>query len=115
MSSTLIKQIPKTTLYGTPEHGPGKLSLPKYQKRHRGVELSPPLSMLDKLERIQERHLSDPPDTGGLKPYQISTGGKNNCMLNTATSVSSVLRTNQLKSANSNTGNHLPLAEFMSF
>ncbi|HAU59480.1 MAG TPA: hypothetical protein DCW45_03830, partial [Opitutae bacterium] len=63
--------MPNRTL----EQGTGSVSLPNHEKKPKVVGTSPPLSMLDKLERIQERHLSDPPDTSDLKPYQISMEG----------------------------------------
>ena len=114
MSSTLIKnnfiKLPNRTL----EQGTGSVSLPNHEKKPKVVGTSPPLSMLDKLERIHERHLSDPPDTSDLKPYQISMEGKDHCMTNQANSVSSVLRSNRSKRSSSNSS-HLPLAEFMSF
>ncbi len=115
MSSTLIKNnfitLPKRTL----EQGTGSVTLPIHEEKPKVAGASPPLSMLDKLVRIQERHLSDPPDTSNLKPYQISMGGNDNSIINSACSVSSVLRSNRSKSSIPNIGNHLPLAEFMSF
>ena len=115
MSSTLIKNNFITLSKRTLEQGTGSVTLPNHKKKPKVAGASPPLSMIDKLERIQERHLSVPPDTSDLKPYQISIGGEDHCMINPAGSVSSVLKSNQSKNENSNIGNHLPLAEFMCF
>jgi len=101
--------------YSTLGRGSGYVSLPINEERPKVIGSPPPLSMLDKLERIQERHLSDPPDTSDLKPYQISMGGNDHSMFFSTSTLSSVLMANQSKGAKSNTGNHLPLAEFMSF
>ena len=115
MSSTLIKNNFSTGCYSTLERGSGSVPLSNHEKRPKVVGSPPSLSMLDKLERIQERHLSDPPDTSDLKPYQISMGGNDHSMVDSTSPLSSVLKSNQSKGAKSNTGNHLPLAEFMSF
>ena len=115
MSSTLIKNNSSTVAYCTLERGSGSVSLPNHEERPKVLGPPPPFSMIDKLERIQERHLSDPPNTSDLKPYQISMGGNDNSIINSACSVSSVLRSNRSKSSIPNIGNHLPLAEFMSF
>ena len=115
MSSTFINNnfitLPKRTI----EQGSGSVSLPNHEERPKVLGPPPPFSMIDKLERIQERHLSDPPNTSDLKPYQISMGGNDNSIINSACSVSSVLRSNRSKSSIPDVGNHLPLAEFMSF
>ncbi len=115
MSSTLIKNNSSTVCYSALERGSGSVSLPIYEERPKVVGSPPPLSMLNKLERIQERHLSDPPDTSDLKPYQIAMGANDHSKVHFPSSVLSVLKSNQSKGAKSNTGNHLPLAEFMSF
>ncbi len=115
MSSTLIKNNFITVPNSALERGSGSVSLPIHEERPKGVGSPPSLSMLDKLERIQKRHLSDPPDTSDLKPYQISMDGNDNSMVNSTNSVASVLKLNQSENANSIIGNHLPLAEFMSF
>ena len=115
MSSTLIKNNFSTAGYRTLEQGPSSVSLPNHEERPKGVGPPPPLSILDKLERIQARHHSDPPDTSDLNPYQISMDGNDHSMVDSTISLSSVLKSNQSKNANSNIGNHLPLAEFMSF
>ncbi len=115
MSSTLIKNNFSTVAYSTLDRGSGSVSLSNHEERPKVVGSPPPLSMVEKLERIQERHLSDPPGTSGLKPFQISMGGNDHSMVFSASSLSSVLKSNQSKGAKSNTGNHLPLAEFMSF
>ena len=115
MSSTLIKNNFITLPNRILEQGPSSFCLPNHDEKPKVVGTSPPLSMLDKLERIQERHLSDPPNTSDLKPYQISMGGNDNSIINSACTVSSVLRSNRSKSSIPNIGNQLPLAEFMSF
>jgi hypothetical protein len=115
MSSTLIKNNSSMVGYSTLGRGSGYVSLPNHEDRPKVIGSPPPHSMLDKLERIQERHLSDPPDTSDLKPYQIPMGGNDHSMAHFPSSVLSVLKSNQSKGAKSNTSNHLPLAEFMSF
>ena len=115
MSSTLIKNNFSTVAYSTLERGSGSVSLSNHEERPKVVGSPPPLSMVEKLERIQERHLSDPPDTSDLKPFQISMGGNDHSMVDSTSTLSSVLMANQSKRANPSTSNHLPLAEFMSF
>ena len=115
MSSTLIKNNCSTVPNSALERGSGSVSLSNHEERLKVGGASPPLSMLEKLERIQERHLSDPPNTSDLKPFQISIGGNDHNMVDSTSSLSSVLMANQSKRANPNTSNHLPLAEFMSF
>ena len=115
MSSTLIKNNFITLPNRTLEQSPAFVSPLNHEEKPKVVGTAPPLSMLDKLERIRERHLSDPPETSDLKPYQISMGGNDNSIINSACTVSSVLRSNRSKSSIPNIGNQLPLAEFMSF
>ena len=115
MSSTLIKNNFSTVAYSTLDRGSGSVSLSNHEERPKVVGSPPPLSMVEKLERIQERHLSAPPDTSGLKPFQISMGGNDHSMVDSTSTLSSVLMANQSKRENPSTSNHLPLAEFMSF
>ena len=115
MSSTLIKNNSSMVGYSTLGRGSGYVSLPNHEDRPKVIGSPPPHSMLDKLERIQERHLSDPPDTSDLKPFQISMRGNDHSMVDSTSTLSSVIMANQSKRANPSTSNHLPLAEFMSF
>jgi len=115
MSSSLIKNNFSTVAYSTLERGSGSVSLSNHEERPKVVGSQPLLSMVEKLERIQERHLSDPPNTSDLKPFQISMGGNDHSMVDSTSTLSSVLMANQSKRANPSTSNHLPLAEFMSF
>ena len=115
MSSTLIKNNFSTVGYSTLERGSGSVSLSNHQERPKVVGSPPSLSMVEKLERIQERRHSDPPNTSDLKPYQISMGVNDHSMVLSPSSVSSILKINNPKGAKSQKNNHLPLAEFMSF
>ena len=115
MSSTLIKNNFSTVGYSTLERGSGSVSLSNHQERPKVVGSPPSLSMVEKLERIKERHLSDPPDTSNLKPYQIAMGANDHSKVHFPSSVLSVIKSNHSKGAKSQKINHLPLAEFMSF
>ena len=115
MSSTLIKNNFRPVSYRTIKQSSCSVSLPIHKERNKVIGPPPPLSMLDKLERIQERHHSDPPNTSDLKPYQISMGGNDHSKVHFPSSVLSVIKSNHSKGAKSQKNNHLPLAEFMSF
>jgi hypothetical protein len=115
MSSTLIQNNFITVPNRTVEQGPDSITLPNHEKRPKVVGSPPPLSMLEKLERIRRRHLSDPPETSNLNPYQITKGVDGSSMVSPASLVLSIFKANQSKSASPHSGNHLPLAEFMSF
>ena len=113
MSSTLNKNNFSTVHPKSRMQATFNVSSPDQERRLRPVESSPSLSMLNKLGRIRERHLSDPLKTIGLKPYQISKVGNCNCIVNSVCTVSSILRACKAKSENAHTGNHLPLVELM--
>jgi hypothetical protein len=115
MSSTLIKNNSSMVGYSTLGRGSGYVSLPNHEDRPKVIGSPPPHSMLDKLERIRRRHLSDPPETSNLNPYQITKGVDGSSMVSPASLVLSIFKANQSKSASPHSGNHLPLAEFMSF
>ena len=112
MSSTQTKTIFRSVHAKTRKRDLNPVSLCKHRKRPRGLGSSPSLLIQDKLDRIRKRNLSDPPDTTGLKPFEISMDRSRNNIVHRACSVSSILKS---KSANLHTGNHLPLANFMSF